>query len=169
MVEDIGSDGPRFLGDKVRIQPGGLDAVVSGPGNDDARQLVADVDGGHGGVAMARVHQQGTADFEVPGAMLGDESGKKGDEQVEVLIGQVEAARVVSVDEPEVRIGRAVMVGDDFGHTGSVSKEPLGPPVAVQIGDRAGANLPVYSWPMTSNLREDVNRPGVHGHLWAVG
>ena len=46
-----------------------------------------------------------------------------GQETVEVVVGQVEIGAVVGMDEGDVRIGWAVVLGDDFPHTVGVGEE----------------------------------------------
>ena len=72
---------------------------------------------------MAGVDEQGAADAEVARAVFGDEAGIERHQEVEVVVGQVEIAAVVGVDEGDVRIGWAVVLGDDFPHTVGVGEE----------------------------------------------
>lgn len=89
-----------------------VDPVVPGLRDDDATQLIAGVDGCHRRVAVAGIDEQGAADLEMLGAVLGDEPREEGDEQAELHFGEVEAAGVVGVNEGDVGSEWAVVVCD---------------------------------------------------------
>lgn len=82
---------------------------------------------------MAGVDNQRAADAQVLRAVLRDETCVQGHEQVEMILGKIERARVVSMNEGDVRVVPAAAIGDDCTYTIGVRKELRCSPVDIDV------------------------------------
>jgi len=134
LIDPFGrEDGTIGASDKVGIEVGIGEGVFAVDLVTNGDELEVRVDGGEAGIPLTVVDEQQAAALEIAFAPAGDEAGKQRHEQVEALVGFVDAGLKVDPVETDGRLALVVLTLLDEGVVGRVGEERCGFFVVIHV------------------------------------